>query len=159
MHPTTAFAAPFGFVGWTIPLPLKQGYLPSGLYTFPDLTRGLARDYHITTVTQASPNLTGVSRRLLPRKPDTTDHVGAKMIQMTKPLVCRICGKLLAGRQTRFCSTSCKNKHHQSYEAQKRRGIDRKLMLIEAEIDKCILVCLNCHAELRNPHLDLDLLC
>ncbi len=34
MHPTTAFAAPFGFVGWTIPSPSKLRGLPSSLYTF-----------------------------------------------------------------------------------------------------------------------------
>lgn len=45
MHPTTAFAAPYGFVGWTIPSPPAWGGLPSSLYTF--LLRGLARDYLI----------------------------------------------------------------------------------------------------------------
>jgi len=34
MHPTTAFAAPFGFVGWTIPSPSSPRGLPSSLYTF-----------------------------------------------------------------------------------------------------------------------------
>jgi hypothetical protein len=99
---------------------------------------------------------------------------------------------------------ACKNKDLQSYEAQKRRGLarklnlinnaggrcticgydknlaalvfhhtdstgkdfkldmrslsDRKIELVMKEIDKCILVCANCHAELHNPHLDLDLL-
>ena len=123
---------------------------------------------------------------------------------MLKPRVCLVCSDRLTGKQTKFCSTACKNKHHQSYEAQKRRGIDRKMMLIKAaggkcsicgykkniaalafhhtesatkdfkldmrslsnrtyasvqtEIHKCILVCSNCHAELHNPHLDLDLL-
>jgi predicted HNH restriction endonuclease len=101
-----------------------------------------------------------------------------------------------------FCSLKCKNRHHQSYTAQKSRGLARKLKLIRAaggrcsvcgydrnlaalvfhhtdseekdfkldmralsnrtmesvleELDKCILVCQNCHAELHNPHLDLD---
>jgi hypothetical protein len=96
----------------------------------------------------------------------------------------------------------CKNRDLQSYEAQKRRGLARKLKIvktagghcaicgyhknlaalvfhhtnskgkdfkldmrslsnrklepIQREIDKCILVCANCHAELHNPHLDLD---
>ena len=114
---------------------------------------------------------------------------------------CIICGIILQGKQTKFCSTFCKNKYHQSYEAQKDRGLTRKLSLIKlaggkcslcgynknlaalafhhldsaekdfkldmrslsnrglktvlAELDKCILVCHNCHSELHNPHLDL----
>ena len=115
---------------------------------------------------------------------------------------CIVCGTLLQGKQTKFCSLVCKNKYHQSYESQKSRGLARKLELIKAaggccsicgyrknlaalafhhtdsvdkdfkldmrslsnrglesvltELDKCILVCHNCHAELHNPHLDLD---
>jgi hypothetical protein len=103
-----------------------------------------------------------------------------------------------------FCSPTCKNKHHQSYVAQKKRGVSRKLFLVKAlggccslcgynrnlaaltfhhldpsvkdfkldmrslsnrdlesiysELDKCILVCHNCHAELHNPGLDLGVL-
>ena len=103
-----------------------------------------------------------------------------------------------------FCSINCKNSRHQSYEAQKDRGLARKLELVKAaggrcsicgyhknlaaltfhhtdltnkdfkldmrslsnrtmesvlaELGKCILVCHNCHAELHNPHLDLDAL-
>ena len=34
MHPTTAFAAPFRFVGWTISSPTMRGCLPFSLYTF-----------------------------------------------------------------------------------------------------------------------------
>ncbi len=115
---------------------------------------------------------------------------------------CIVCGKSLNGKQTKFCSPECKNKDLQSYEAQKRRGLARKLEIIQAaggccsicgyktnlaalvfhhtdasakdfkldmrslsnrkldavmgEIEKCILVCANCHAELHNPHLNLD---
>ena len=115
---------------------------------------------------------------------------------------CIICGLLLQGRQTKFCSATCKNKFHQSYEAQKNRGLTRKLQLVKqagsqcsicgykknlaalafhhtsstkkdfkldmrslsnrtlqtilTELDKCILVCHNCHAELHNPYLNLD---
>jgi hypothetical protein len=100
-----------------------------------------------------------------------------------------------------FCALACKNRHHQSYAAQKNRGLARKLKLVReagghcticgydrnlaalvfhhlgsaekdfkldmrslsnrtlqtllAELDKCVLVCQNCHAELHNPHLDL----
>jgi len=115
---------------------------------------------------------------------------------------CIVCGKPLSGKQTKFCSVECKNRDLQSYEAQKRRGLARKLEIIQAaggscsvcgykinlaalvfhhtdasakdfkldmrslsnrkfgavmdEIEKCILVCANCHAELHNPHLNLD---
>ena len=114
---------------------------------------------------------------------------------------CIVCGAVLQGRQTLFCSTTCKNKRHQSYKAQKSRGLTRKLELLQTtgdccvlcgynknlaaltfhhvdadeksfkldmrslsnrrikvirtELEKCILVCQNCHAELHNPHLDL----
>ena len=117
---------------------------------------------------------------------------------------CIICGTQLYGKQTKFCSITCKNKHHQSYNAQKNRGLQRKLEiirllgggcsicgykknlaalafhhidsrdkefkldmrslsnrtleLIQLELDKCILICHNCHAELHNPNLDLELL-
>jgi predicted nucleic acid-binding Zn ribbon protein len=123
---------------------------------------------------------------------------------MTEYSNCIVCGKPLIGKQTKFCSPICKNRDLQSYEAQKRRGLVRKLDLVKTtggrcticgysknlaalvfhhtdstdtdfkldmrslsnrklvsvlrEIDKCILVCANCHAELHNPHLDLDML-
>jgi hypothetical protein len=44
---------------------------------------------------------------------------------------CIICGSELSGRQTQFCSPTCKNKHHQSYEAQKKRGLARKQTLVK----------------------------
>jgi len=121
---------------------------------------------------------------------------------MTKRSNCAVCGNPLRGKQTKFCSATCKNRDLQSYEAQKRRGLARKLELVKAaggqcsicgyqtnlaalvfhhtgtsakdfkldmrslsnrklepvlvEIEKCILVCSNCHAELHNPHLNLD---
>ena len=120
---------------------------------------------------------------------------------MSKKPNCIVCGAVLKGRQTHFCSIACKNKYHQSYEAQKSRGLARKLELVKAaggrcalcgydknlaaltfhhinaneksfkldmrslsnrklevvrtEVEKCILVCQNCHTELHNPHLDL----
>jgi len=123
---------------------------------------------------------------------------------MKKQLLCTVCDTRLQGRQTKFCSSTCKNRHHQSYESQKSRGLARKLQLVRvtggrcsicgyrkniaalafhhtdskgkdfkldmrslsnrtlksvlAELDKCILVCLNCHAELHNPLLNLDAL-
>lgn len=117
---------------------------------------------------------------------------------------CIVCGNHLTGRQTHFCSIKCKNDYHQSYEAQQRRGLLRKLQLVQlkggkcsicgyrknlsalvfhhadadkkefkldmrslsnrtltevmSEVDKCILVCANCHAEIHNANLNLDLL-
>ena len=115
---------------------------------------------------------------------------------------CIICAAPLTGRQRRFCSRRCKNNdtnlRHQSYEAQKARGIRRKLQLLEAngarcsicgydrniaalswhhtesrrklfsldmrslsnrsdaeirsEVAKCIVLCVNCHAETHFPH-------
>jgi hypothetical protein len=35
---------------------------------------------------------------------------------------------------------------------------NRKLDYVLRELNKCMLVCANCHAELHNPHLDLQLL-
>ncbi len=121
---------------------------------------------------------------------------------MKKKSNCIVCGTRLHGRQTKFCSLTCKNKHHQSYESQKSRGLARKIDLVRAsggrcsicgykrnlaalafhhtgsrgkdfkldmralsnrkheavmaELGKCVLVCHNCHAELHNPHLNLD---
>jgi predicted nucleic acid-binding Zn ribbon protein len=115
---------------------------------------------------------------------------------------CIMCGSPLQGRQKKYCSIACKNRDLQSYEAQKRRGLTRKLELVKTaggccsicgyrdnlaalvfhhtdstskdfkldmrslsnrkldpvikEIDKCVLICANCHAELHNPHLKLD---
>ena len=114
---------------------------------------------------------------------------------------CLNCETELKGRQTKYCSRKCKNTYInqslQSYEAQQKRGRDRKLEiinikggkcercgykknyaalefhhkkpsqkkfqldlrslsnrkweLIEEEIQKCILLCSNCHAEIHNP--------
>lgn len=50
---------------------------------------------------------------------------------------CKICGKKLHGRQSRYCSLICKNHSLQSYSAQKRRGIKRKLELIKRHGSKC----------------------
>jgi hypothetical protein len=51
---------------------------------------------------------------------------------------CKICGKPLKGRQTRFCSIECKNDYHQGYPGQRLRGIKRKLELVELLGGKCM---------------------
>jgi len=50
---------------------------------------------------------------------------------------CTICGSSLSGRQKMFCSVNCKNKSHQSYQAQKKRGINRKLELVRKSGGAC----------------------
>ena len=50
---------------------------------------------------------------------------------------CIVCGNPLRGRQTKYCSKECKNKALQSYPAQKRRGLARKLMLINQFGNSC----------------------
>jgi len=50
---------------------------------------------------------------------------------------CIICKKSLKGRQTKFCSVSCKNKLTQSYQSQKKRGLVRKLELIKSSGGRC----------------------
>lgn len=57
---------------------------------------------------------------------------------MTK---CEICKKKLEGRQTKFCSKKCKmkttNAVNQNYEAQQKRGMERKIKLVEMLGGKC----------------------
>lgn len=50
---------------------------------------------------------------------------------------CIVCGTRLRGRQTHFCSIACKNNHHQSYTAQQRRGLARKLDLVRRAGGRC----------------------
>lgn len=49
---------------------------------------------------------------------------------MNNIINCKICGKKLKGKQTLYCSILCKNKAHQSYKAQKNRGLHRKIELV-----------------------------
>ena len=49
---------------------------------------------------------------------------------------CIVCSRELHGRQTHFCSLECKNDFHQSYEAQQRRGLQRKLELVVLAADE-----------------------
>lgn len=122
---------------------------------------------------------------------------------------CVICNKELTGRQTKFCSKSCKSKdynsdperrrYYQDRQNERRRG--NKIIFLEqfeskcslcgynkntaalefhhldpkkkdfslssmdfswsierlrSEIDKCILVCANCHREIHNPNSNIE---
>jgi hypothetical protein len=57
---------------------------------------------------------------------------------MTK---CEICEKKLEGRQIKFCSKQCKlkatNFAHKNYKAQQKRGMERKIKLVEMFGGKC----------------------
>ena len=54
---------------------------------------------------------------------------------------CVTCSGTLSGRQTKFCSRRCKNKHtnskHQSYYAQQARGFERKKALVDLKGGQC----------------------
>jgi hypothetical protein len=58
---------------------------------------------------------------------------------------CIQCGKVLAGRQKKYCSRLCKNSYnnqaYQSYQAQQLRGRNRKIELIKLKGSKCELCC------------------
>ena len=56
---------------------------------------------------------------------------------MNQIITCLKCGKTLIGKQTKFCSASCKNDQYQSYLAQQARGLNRKLNLIQKFGGKC----------------------
>ena len=53
---------------------------------------------------------------------------------------CVTCNNVLSGMQRKYCSSSCKSKpfQHNSFQAQKVRGLKRKDMLIEKHGGKCI---------------------
>jgi len=56
-------------------------------------------------------------------------------------LKCQTCQQTLTGRQTKFCSSRCKNlcsnNKHQNYVAQQQRGIERKKEFVKLLGGKC----------------------
>lgn len=54
---------------------------------------------------------------------------------------CTVCGKVLRGRQSKYCSRRCKNAdtncRHQSYLAQQKRGHERKERLVSIKGGEC----------------------
>lgn len=58
-------------------------------------------------------------------------------------LKCVICNKQLIGKQTKFCSNSCKakltNNKHQNYKNQQKRGASRKIQLMQTKGMACLL--------------------
>ena len=196
MLTTTTFVASFEFAVWTVSSSYTRMPAVQSLHLSWKIPQDLARDYHIKgfpefdriylLVTQVS-------------SPLTFWPIYGTIAVMTIGFTCIVCGTVLAGKQTHFCSLACKNARHQSYFAQKQRGLERKLYLVESlggkcsncgyaanlaalafhhqgskefqldvrslsnrkvgpileEVAKCILLCHNCHAEVRNPTLDL----
>ncbi len=49
-----------------------------------------------------------------------------------------------------------KDSEDKDFKLDMRSLSNRALESVLAELDKCVLVCHNCHAELHNPHLNLD---
>jgi ribosomal protein L37E len=80
---------------------------------------------------------------------------------------CQKCGKELIGKQTKFCSTSCKlklsNSKFQNYQAQQKRGRANKLKAIEILGSKCSNCGYNksnsalCFHHEKNKTMNLDL--
>lgn len=70
---------------------------------------------------------------------------------MKKIITCKICGKLLNGKQILYCSSVCKNKDHQSYDAQQARGLERKIFIIRKLGGKCSI----CDYKKNSAALDL----
>ncbi|MBC7870920.1 MAG: hypothetical protein H7Y09_08785 [Chitinophagaceae bacterium] len=50
---------------------------------------------------------------------------------------CIICEQELTGSQKQFCSRKCSNSYHQNYENQQRRGIERKVKLVNQLGGRC----------------------
>ena len=59
---------------------------------------------------------------------------------MKKIITCKTCGKPLKGKQTKFCSSSCKNNSLQSYKAQQARGLKRKKLIVK-NFGGCCSIC------------------
>lgn len=56
---------------------------------------------------------------------------------MNKIITCIVCKKTLKGRQTRYCSPTCKNKTNQSYILQQARGWKRKIFCVKKLGGRC----------------------
>ena len=56
---------------------------------------------------------------------------------MKNDITCNSCALPLKGKQSVYCSIKCKNKFHQSYEAQKSRGLRRKIEIFYKAGGKC----------------------
>ena len=139
MRPTAAFAAsPCAgkFVGWTLSSPAR-GACRRVSTPSPQPDQGAWLGITMPNqAAKASPNLTGCSCGVAPAEAHCS--VSAQKCELDNSATeCVICGVTLAGRQARFCSTRCKNKHHQSYTTQKSRGLARKIQIVRSMGGKC----------------------
>ena len=66
---------------------------------------------------------------------------------------CAICGYHKNLAALAFHHTDPKTK---DFKLDMRSLSNRTLESVQTELDKCFLICHNCHAELHNPQLDLD---
>ena len=114
--------------------PLICGYLPFSLYTFPRQSR----TWLGITIIKGFPEF---DRIYLP-----VTHVSSPfcflayldiLMVMNHIPNCTICQSNLSGKQKLFCSLKCKNAAHQSYPAQKKRGLKRKLHFVTLLGGKC----------------------
>ncbi len=81
--------------------------------------------------------MTGYTYQLLDKRPLTYSACLEYYEVMKIGYNCKICGRELTGKQTHYCSTICKNTFHQSYPAQKKRGLSRKLNFVRKLGGKC----------------------
>jgi predicted nucleic acid-binding Zn ribbon protein len=117
--------------------PPEQGCLPSSLYTF------LSTEAWLGITISCDLGFPEFDRFHLEITPQAA--LGSKSYRVYNTVIreqsnCIVCGAQLQGKQTKFCSIACKNKHHQSYESQKSRGLARKLRLVKAA-GSCCSIC------------------
>ena len=133
MLTTIIFITSLEFVVWTVSLP--QRGICHTVSTPSRHIPGLARD--CLAEAGGSPNLTEFNQRITPL---VTLELWAYLwhhLVMNNRSNCVVCDKRLSGKQSRFCSVSCKNRLHQSYPSQKRRGLKRKIDLVREFGGEC----------------------
>lgn len=89
---------------------------------------------------KTSPNLTNFRLKITFQAALQRSFVLCYNLVMKKIITCKICGKILKGRQQKYCSPKCKNSSNQSYQAQQLRGLNRKLSLIK-KLGGCCSIC------------------
>lgn len=66
------------------------------------------------------------------------EYVYAPEIPTGESGLCGVCGKALTGKQEHFCSRDCQNVYYQSYENQQKKGMQRKIMLVQRMGGRCV---------------------